>query len=236
MRINFQRCVTLKKSIVENVNSCCWKAVRRWSCALTTLKHRHAWNERIFNVEKLIFQRNRDFNATQIYYRVCSQAQICRIFKHFIGEWGCKQWSLYFSTLYFKTTLDYKTAWFGPKGSFLSVLNDLYFKTTCNIRPHFLGPMGGLKIEGPLYFVIFFCITITFSCYQEPCLCECICFLLIKLHCSFFFYNFWISLLTPQQNILIFLYHHSGSSVSALSLSDISLKTNPTDTIAPSVG
>ncbi len=60
------------------------------------------------------------------------------------------QWSLYFTTLYFKTTLDYKTAWFGPKGQF-SVLNDLYIKTTCNIRPHFLGPIGGLKIEGPLY-------------------------------------------------------------------------------------
>ncbi len=60
------------------------------------------------------------------------------------------QWALYFTTFYFKTTLDYMTAWLGPKGQF-SVLNDLYFKTTCNIRPHFLGPMGGLKIEGPLY-------------------------------------------------------------------------------------
>ena len=56
---------------------------------------------------------------------------------------------LYFTTLYFKTTLNYKTAWFDPKGQF-SVLTDLYFKTTCNIRPHFLGPMGGLTIEGPL--------------------------------------------------------------------------------------
>ncbi len=55
-----------------------------------------------------------------------------------------------FYTLYFKTTLDYETACFGPKGQF-SLLNDLYFKTTCNIKPHFLGPMGGLKIEGPLY-------------------------------------------------------------------------------------
>ncbi len=56
------------------------------------------------------------------------------------------QSSLYFTTLYFKTTLDYKTARFGPKGQF-SVLNDLYFKTTCNIRLHFVGPIGGLKIE-----------------------------------------------------------------------------------------
>ncbi len=53
---------------------------------------------------------------------------------------------LYFTTLYFKTTIECKTAWIGPKGQFL----DLYFKT-CNIRLHFLGPMGGLKIEGPLY-------------------------------------------------------------------------------------
>ncbi len=50
-----------------------------------------------------------------------------------------------------KTTLDYKTAGFGPKAQF-SVLNGLYFKTTSNIRPHFLGPKGGLKIEGPLYY------------------------------------------------------------------------------------
>ncbi len=57
---------------------------------------------------------------------------------------------LYFTTLYFKTILDYKTAWFGPKGQF-SVLNYLYFKSTCNTRPHFVGPMGGLKIEGLLY-------------------------------------------------------------------------------------
>ena len=62
----------------------------------------------------------------------------------------CIQWSLYFTTLYFKTTPDYKTAWFGPKGQF-SVLNDLNFKTTCNIRPQFLGHLGGLKREGPLY-------------------------------------------------------------------------------------
>ncbi len=34
------------------------------------------------------------------------------------------------------------------------MLNDLYFKTACNIRPHFLGPMSGLKIEGPLYYII----------------------------------------------------------------------------------
>ncbi len=58
------------------------------------------------------------------------------------------QWSLYF-----KTTLDYKTTGFGPKGQF-SVLNDLCIKTNCKIRPHFLGPMGGLKIEGPLYSLI----------------------------------------------------------------------------------
>ena len=45
---------------------------------------------------------------------------------------------------YFKTTLDYKTALFGPKGQF-SVLNDLYFKTICNIRPHFLVPWVVLK-------------------------------------------------------------------------------------------
>ncbi len=62
------------------------------------------------------------------------------------------QWSLYFTTHYFKTALDYKTTWFGPKGQF-SVLNYLYFQTTYNIRPHFLGPIGGLKIEGPLYSV-----------------------------------------------------------------------------------
>ncbi len=60
------------------------------------------------------------------------------------------QLSLYFTTLYFKTTLDYKTTQFGPKVP-LYVLNDLYFKTTCNIRPHFLGSMGGLNIEGLLY-------------------------------------------------------------------------------------
>ena len=60
------------------------------------------------------------------------------------------QQSLYFTTLNFNTTLDYKTAWFGPKGQFY-VLNDLHLKTTCNIRPHFLGPMSGFKIEGPLY-------------------------------------------------------------------------------------
>ncbi len=54
------------------------------------------------------------------------------------------QWSLYF-----ETSLDYKTAEFGPEEEF-SVLNDLYFETTCNIRPHFLGPMGGLKIDRPL--------------------------------------------------------------------------------------
>ncbi len=41
------------------------------------------------------------------------------------------QWSLYFRTLYIKTTLDYKTTRFGRKGQ-CSVLNDLYFKTTCN--------------------------------------------------------------------------------------------------------
>ncbi len=58
--------------------------------------------------------------------------------------------SLYLTTIYFKITLDYKTAWFGPKGQF-SALNVLYFKTTCSIKPHFLGPMGGLKIGGPLY-------------------------------------------------------------------------------------
>ena len=35
----------------------------------------------------------------------------------------------YFTTLYFMTILDYKTAWFGPKGQFyvLNMLNDLYF-------------------------------------------------------------------------------------------------------------
>ncbi len=62
----------------------------------------------------------------------------------------CIQWSLYFTTLYCKTRLDYNTAWFGPKRQ-VSVLSDLYFKTTCNIRPHFLGPMGGLKMEELLY-------------------------------------------------------------------------------------
>ncbi len=51
------------------------------------------------------------------------------------------QQSLNFTTLYFKTTLDYKTNPCGPK-VLLSVLNDLYFKTTCNIRLHFLGPVG----------------------------------------------------------------------------------------------
>ncbi len=60
------------------------------------------------------------------------------------------QQSLYFTILYFKTTLDYKTTQFGPKMP-LCVLNDLYFKATCNIRPHFLGHMVGLKIEGLLY-------------------------------------------------------------------------------------
>ncbi len=60
------------------------------------------------------------------------------------------QQSLYFTTLYFKTTIGYKTTQVGPKVPFC-VLNDLYFETTCNIRPHFLGPMGGLKIEGLLY-------------------------------------------------------------------------------------
>ena len=60
------------------------------------------------------------------------------------------QWSLCFTTLYFTTTLDYKTTWFGPKVPFC-VLEDLYFKTTCNIWPHFLRPMGSLKIEVPLY-------------------------------------------------------------------------------------
>ena len=34
------------------------------------------------------------------------------------------------------------------------MLNDLYFKTTSNIRPYFVGPIGGLKIEGPLYFIV----------------------------------------------------------------------------------
>ncbi len=58
--------------------------------------------------------------------------------------------SLYFTTLYFKTTLDYKTIQFDPKVP-LCVLNGLYFKTTSNIRRHFLGPMGGLKIEALLY-------------------------------------------------------------------------------------
>ncbi len=33
------------------------------------------------------------------------------------------------------------------------MLNDLYFKITCNISPHFLGPVGGLKIDGPLYYL-----------------------------------------------------------------------------------
>ncbi len=55
---------------------------------------------------------------------------------------------LYFTTLYFEITLNYKTTQFGPKVPFC-VLNNLYFKTTCNIRAHFVGPMGGLKIEGP---------------------------------------------------------------------------------------
>ncbi len=36
------------------------------------------------------------------------------------------QLSLYFTTLYFKTTLDYKTTLFGLEGQF-SVLNYLYF-------------------------------------------------------------------------------------------------------------
>ncbi len=71
-------------------------------------------------------------------------------FVHIYGYKNLSTKSLYFTTIYFQTTLDYKTAWFGPKGQFC-VLNDFYFKTTCNIRPHFLCPMGGLKIEGPLY-------------------------------------------------------------------------------------
>ena len=44
------------------------------------------------------------------------------------------QLSLYFTTLYFKTALDYKTAWLCPKKGQFSVSNDLYFKTTCNVR------------------------------------------------------------------------------------------------------
>ncbi len=58
--------------------------------------------------------------------------------------------------LYFQTSLDHKTAQFGPKVP-LCVVNDLYFKTTCNIRPHFLGPMGGLKREGLPYPISCFC-------------------------------------------------------------------------------
>ena len=57
------------------------------------------------------------------------------------------QLSLYFTTLYFKTTLIIRTLiW-----SQLCVLLNLHFKTTCSIRPHFHGRIGGLKIEGPLY-------------------------------------------------------------------------------------
>ncbi len=37
--------------------------------------------------------------------------------------------SINFTTLYFKTTLDYKTTWFGPTWQ-ISVLNYLYFWTT----------------------------------------------------------------------------------------------------------
>ncbi len=68
----------------------------------------------------------------------------------------------------FKPTLDYKTAWFGPKGlkGQFSVLNYIYFKTTCNISPHFLGPLGGLKIEGLLYT---FCTWWIFMAYGVQC-------------------------------------------------------------------
>ncbi len=43
--------------------------------------------------------------------------------------------------------------YFGPKVPFC-VLSNLYFKTTCNTRPHFHGTMHGLKIEGPLYYIL----------------------------------------------------------------------------------
>ena len=58
-----------------------------------------------------------------VYIRVVSLMATLKI------EGNGIQWSLYFTTLYLKTTLHYKTAWFGHKAQF-SVLNDLYFKTT----------------------------------------------------------------------------------------------------------
>ncbi len=63
------------------------------------------------------------------------------------------QWSLFFTTLYFKTALIIRPPILAPKVQFWVLLN-LYFKTTCSIRPQFHGPMGGFKIEGPLYVYI----------------------------------------------------------------------------------
>ncbi len=53
------------------------------------------------------------------------------------------QQSLYFTTLYFKTTLIIRPPMWVPNCNLVQLLN-LYFKTTCSIRPHFHGPMGGL--------------------------------------------------------------------------------------------
>ena len=65
-------------------------------------------------------------------------------------EYGI-QWSLYFTALYFKTTLIIRPPNLVSKCYFLCT-TDLYFKTNCNVRPHFHGAkfIGGLKIEAPL--------------------------------------------------------------------------------------
>ncbi len=56
------------------------------------------------------------------------------------------QWSLYFTSLYFKTTLVIRLPFWSQTVIWCSVLA-YHFKTTCNTRPHFQGSMGILKID-----------------------------------------------------------------------------------------
>ncbi len=58
----------------------------------------------------------------------------------------CIQESLYFTDLYFKTTLDYKTTWFGPKGQF-SVLNEIKGNSCKENGKHF--DWSGVKLALP---------------------------------------------------------------------------------------
>ncbi len=64
-----------------------------------------------------------------------------------IGTWGI-QLFLYFPTVHFRTTVDYRTIWFDPKFK-ICMLNGLYFKTTWNTW-HFLSPTKGATQFNPI--------------------------------------------------------------------------------------